>query len=261
VLSKEQREDFADNITLFCDLYRASLQTSQATPKLHILEAHMVDFMAAWHTIGIFGEDAIESLHAKLNVIFRRVHGIRNCVAKLKSAWGLLDQSQHGAALEVAAQTREQSKRKFKDDDDTREAKRNKTKETKSAMEQELPKQPLLKQHQKAELQQQQQQIQLQLQQQQQQQEEEQEQELQQQQRQQKEEEEEEKKKKKKKKKKKSSMVDISLSLPAYRLCGFCGTYIAFLLGRAVGQRLDVWHSHIKGQISQRRGVKVSGSG
>jgi hypothetical protein len=180
VLSKEQREDFADNITLFCDLYRAALQTTQATPKLHTLEAHMVEFMAAWHTLGIFGEDAIESLHAKLNVIFRRVHGIRNRVAKLRSAWGLLDQSQHCAALEVAAQTREQSKRKFKEDPETRTAKRNKTKEAKRAKEQELPKQSLLKQHQRVELQQQQQQIQLQLQQQQQQQQEQQEQQKQQ---------------------------------------------------------------------------------
>jgi hypothetical protein len=147
VLSKEQRGDLANNITLFCDLYRAALQRTQATPKLHTLEAHFVEFMEGWHTLGIFGEDGMESLHAKLNVIFLRVHGIRNRVAKLKSAWGLLDQSQHGAALAVAAETRDKSKRKFTESLEDRKAKREKKHEEKKKLQQ--PQQPLLEQHQK----------------------------------------------------------------------------------------------------------------
>jgi flagellar biosynthesis GTPase FlhF len=149
VLSKEQREDLAENITLFCDLYRAALQRTQATPKLHTLEAHFVEFMEAWHTLGIFGEDAMESLHAKLNVIFLRVHGIRNRVAKLKSAWGLLDQSQHGAALAVAAEINIQAKRKFKESDEERKARREKKKVQKDEQRQQQPQQPLLEQQQK----------------------------------------------------------------------------------------------------------------
>ena len=124
ILSTAQMDDLECNIALFSDLFRATIQTTQATPKLHIFEAHMVEFMREWHTLGIFGEDAIESLHAKLNGIYRRCHGIRNRIAKQKSAWGLLDQSQHPGALQRAAEVNKASKRKFSEPFEDRKGKR-----------------------------------------------------------------------------------------------------------------------------------------
>mmetsp|Transcript_18971 Transcript_18971/g.64116 ORF Transcript_18971/g.64116 Transcript_18971/m.64116 type:complete len:96 (-) Transcript_18971:470-757(-) len=45
ILTNTQMNDIEANIKLFCDLYRATLQTTQATPKLHMLEAHFIEFM------------------------------------------------------------------------------------------------------------------------------------------------------------------------------------------------------------------------
>jgi hypothetical protein len=130
-LSDTQMDEIEANIELFCDLYRATLQQTQATPKLHILEAHFVEFMREWRALGLIGEDAIESLHAKLNEIYRRVHGIRNRIKKQMAAWGLLDAAQLGGAIARAEASRQASKRKFTDSSSKRAAKRRKKKATK----------------------------------------------------------------------------------------------------------------------------------
>jgi hypothetical protein len=101
-----------------------TLQTTQATPKLHILEAHFIEFMREWHALGLFGEDAIESLHAKLNAIYRRIHGIRNRVMKEKTAWSLLDGTQVSGAIARAEESRTAAKRNFTQTSPEREAKR-----------------------------------------------------------------------------------------------------------------------------------------
>ena len=133
ILSDQQVDDIEVNISLFCNLYLATLQTTQATPKLHILEAHLVEFMRKWRALGLFGEDAIESIHAKLNAIYRRVHGIRNRVRKQQSAWWLLDGTQLASSIKLITKSKNDAKRKFAEPDEARTAKRAKRKEEKDA--------------------------------------------------------------------------------------------------------------------------------
>lgn len=46
-------------------------------PKMHILEVHIPEFARAWHTVGFFGEDVIETLHKDYNEMDRRFCSVR----------------------------------------------------------------------------------------------------------------------------------------------------------------------------------------
>ena len=92
--SEKEIDVFEENVGLFCDLYRATFQIKHATPKLHLIEAHLVESLRMWKTLGIFGEEAIESIHAKVNRLRRRTHGIRNRLKELKTRRALLESTQ-----------------------------------------------------------------------------------------------------------------------------------------------------------------------
>ena len=68
------------------DFYRDSFPHATVTPKLHILEDHVVPFLEKWGVgLGFLGEHGAESIHARFNSI-RRVHAkITNPVKRLYS--------------------------------------------------------------------------------------------------------------------------------------------------------------------------------
>ena len=136
-LSEAKIKEVGENIRLFSDLYRATFQSKQgsdqATPKAHCLEAHFVsddpnfpEFVQRWRNSGIFGEDAIESTHAKINRLKRRAFGIRNRLDRKKFLVRAHDDSQHPSALEAIDESQERSKRKKGDGSKGRKKKRRK---------------------------------------------------------------------------------------------------------------------------------------
>ena len=97
------------------------------------LEAHFVsddpnfpEFVQRWRNSGIFGEDAIESTHAKINRLKRRAFGIRNRLDRKKFLVRTHDDSQHPAALEAIDESRRRSKRRKGDGSKGRKKKRRK---------------------------------------------------------------------------------------------------------------------------------------
>lgn len=59
-------------IEKFLDCYRDSFPKASTTPKLHMLEDHVVDFLRKWKVgLGFLGEQGAESIHARFNSIRR----------------------------------------------------------------------------------------------------------------------------------------------------------------------------------------------
>lgn len=118
VLSFDEMDEIQDLVLMYCSIHRATFQcrlgSDQATPKVHIIEAHYVKFMLKWHVLGLLGEDALESTHAKLNRLERRVFNVRNSKQRTTRLVRLAEESQDGAALEAIAASRARSKRPFK---------------------------------------------------------------------------------------------------------------------------------------------------
>ena len=57
------------SITNFMRFYREEISTT-TTPKLHMLEVHMVPLINKWHYgMGFMGEQGAESIHTSFNAI------------------------------------------------------------------------------------------------------------------------------------------------------------------------------------------------
>jgi hypothetical protein len=58
-----------------------------AKPKLHVLETHVPGWLKEWRSVGFFGEDVVESLHAVINGFQRRfsVDWARNKIQYMQS--------------------------------------------------------------------------------------------------------------------------------------------------------------------------------
>ena len=55
------------------------------TPKLHILEDHVVPWMREWQQgLGVMGEQGAESIHAQFNVLRRTYNNIKSNTERLK---------------------------------------------------------------------------------------------------------------------------------------------------------------------------------
>jgi hypothetical protein len=55
------------------------------TPKLHILEEHVVPWMRKWQFgLGFMGEQGAESIHARFNTLQRTYSNIKNRTERLK---------------------------------------------------------------------------------------------------------------------------------------------------------------------------------
>lgn len=70
----------------FMSLYRDSFPLATITPKLHLLEDHVVDFVRQHRVgFGFLGEQGAESIHAKFNGIRRNFVNMRNPVERLNA--------------------------------------------------------------------------------------------------------------------------------------------------------------------------------
>ena len=61
ILDGTERADLTRACKEFGTAWRASY--GMCTPKAHMIEVHVPRYVEKYHTIGIFGEDGIESLH------------------------------------------------------------------------------------------------------------------------------------------------------------------------------------------------------
>ena len=74
------------HIQSFLSYYQETFREATITPKLHILEDHVVPFLRRWKAgFGFFGEQGIKSLHAAFNKIACSYSAITNRVKRLKS--------------------------------------------------------------------------------------------------------------------------------------------------------------------------------
>ena len=70
----------------FMSFYRDSFPHATITPKLHLLEDHVVDFVKQYRVgFGFLGEQGAESIHAKFNGIRRNFVNMRNPVDRLSA--------------------------------------------------------------------------------------------------------------------------------------------------------------------------------
>ena len=68
----------------FMALYRDSFPSATVTPKLHLLEDHVVPFVRRFNVgFGFLGEQGAESIHAPFNQILLAHSGTKNPVSKL----------------------------------------------------------------------------------------------------------------------------------------------------------------------------------
>jgi hypothetical protein len=73
------------NIDEFLSYYRSNFPEATITPKLHMLEDHVVPFIRAWRVgLGMMGEQGAESIHARFNALQRTYSNITNSVQQLK---------------------------------------------------------------------------------------------------------------------------------------------------------------------------------
>ena len=65
--------------------YRQEFPTATVTPKLHMLEEHIVPWLKQWKVgFGLLGEQGAESIHAHFNTLKRTYAGIPDKLKKLK---------------------------------------------------------------------------------------------------------------------------------------------------------------------------------
>ena len=82
--------EFFGNITgtsvdEFLRFYRATFPDATITPKLHLLEDHVVPQMRRWHwSLGLHGEQGAESIHNVFNNLERTYCAIRNPLKRMK---------------------------------------------------------------------------------------------------------------------------------------------------------------------------------
>ena len=63
----------------FLSFYRQTFPDATVTPKLHILEDHVVPWMRTWHwALGLHGEQGAESVHNIFNRLEHTYSAIRN---------------------------------------------------------------------------------------------------------------------------------------------------------------------------------------
>lgn len=71
------------NIKDFMAAYR--LAEKRVTPKLHILEEHIIPWIRRWHVgVGFHSEQGAESIHAHFNTLLRTYASTRNSTKKLE---------------------------------------------------------------------------------------------------------------------------------------------------------------------------------
>ena len=75
-----------ENIKNFLAFYRGSFPNSKITPKLHLLEDHVVPWIRRWGVgLGFHGEQGAESIHRVFNSLKRTYNNIKNPPDRLRS--------------------------------------------------------------------------------------------------------------------------------------------------------------------------------
>jgi hypothetical protein len=70
----------------FLDVYREHFPEATITPKLHMLEDHVVPFLMKWRVgFGFLGEQGAESIHARFNRIRPNFNNMHNAVDRLEA--------------------------------------------------------------------------------------------------------------------------------------------------------------------------------
>jgi hypothetical protein len=70
-LSRKEKDDLLDDIKTYWDSYIDNCSGS-VTPKVHLLKEHVERLLECYDTVGLFAEDAMESIHAIINALARR---------------------------------------------------------------------------------------------------------------------------------------------------------------------------------------------
>lgn len=74
-----------NRIDKFLAFYREAFPGATITPKLHMLEDHVVPFLRQWKIgLGFLGEQGAESIHARFNSIRRNYSSMPNSVQQLE---------------------------------------------------------------------------------------------------------------------------------------------------------------------------------
>ena len=73
------------NTDKFLAKYRDMFPECPITPKMHILQQHVPEWMKRWHVgLGLHGEQGGEALHNKFNQLQRQYASIRDPLQQLK---------------------------------------------------------------------------------------------------------------------------------------------------------------------------------
>ena len=74
------------DIKSFMGYYRDTFPQATVTPKLHMLEDHVVPLLERWHgAFGLMGEQGAESIHAYFNSLNRQYQTTKDPVVKLNT--------------------------------------------------------------------------------------------------------------------------------------------------------------------------------
>ena len=75
----------AESVKTFMSYYRQQFPMSSVTPKMHMLEEHLVPWLRRWKVgFGLLGEQGAESIHAYFNSLKRTYCGIPDRLKRLK---------------------------------------------------------------------------------------------------------------------------------------------------------------------------------
>ena len=89
-----------------------SVGEKQVPSKLHVVEAHVPDYVRFWNVIGLFGEDPVESLHKVINQLRRMHAGIKNRLCYLQVVADAMNLTFEQACRDAGRQQKKRNKRK-----------------------------------------------------------------------------------------------------------------------------------------------------
>lgn len=113
LFSDEKIDELDAAIKDLMDYLRTTFPNRSITPKLHMLEDHVVDFIKRWHFgLGIYGEQGGESIHPEFNKLRATYASVRPHNARVKV---MLEQHHLKVKPMAKSMTPQVKKRKFKD--------------------------------------------------------------------------------------------------------------------------------------------------
>ena len=75
----------------YLDFFRTHFPDMTVSPKMHILEDHIIPFIKRWHFgLGLFDEQGGETIHKEFNQLAARAWGAHSDVEKLRIHSGCL---------------------------------------------------------------------------------------------------------------------------------------------------------------------------